>query len=175
MNLSLRPAEREEYEKVKSFYYELIDEMQDAEYHPKWQKGIYPEDSYIKSSVEKGQMYLTEADGKIIGAMILNHSVTDGYETANWGVDASENEVTVIHALGVLPMYSNQGVGRFMTLEALKIAKADSQKAVRLDVLEGNLPAEKLYKSVGFSFVQKVKLFYEDTGLCNFDLYEFIL
>lgn len=175
MKLSVRPAGQNEYTAVRDFYYNLIDEMQNSEYHPKWQKGIYPEDEYMRRAVESGQMHLTECDGKIIGAMIVNHSTTDGYEQAHWSVDAEKNEVTVIHALGVLPEFGNRGVGKFMVGEVMKFAKENRQKTIRLDVLVGNLPAEKLYKSMGFSFVERVKLFYEDTGLCSFDLYEYVL
>ena len=41
-----------------------------------------------------------------------------------------------------------------------------------LDVLEGNLPAKKLYESVGFQYIERMELFYEDTGLAGFWLYE---
>ena len=175
MELKVRVARQNEYETVKNFYYGLIDKMQNSEYHPKWQKGIYPEDEYMRRAVEQGQMYLTECDGRIIGAMIINHNTTDGYERAHWSIKAEKDEVTVIHALGVMPDFGNRGVGKFMVGEVMKIAEQNGQKTVRLDVLAGNLPAEKLYKSMGFSFVERVKLFYEDTGLCSFDLYEYNL
>ena len=45
-------------------------------------------------------------------------------------------------------------------------------KAVRLDVLKGNVPAERLYKDMGFRYVDTLQLFYEDTGRVDFDLYE---
>jgi len=55
------------------------------------------------------------------------------------------------------------------------LAKERGIKAIRLDVLEGNLPAEKTYTSVGFSFVETLQMFYEDTGWTNFKLYEYDL
>ena len=45
-------------------------------------------------------------------------------------------------------------------------------KAIRLDVLKGNAPAERLYTSLGFVYVDTLKLFYEDTGRVDFELYE---
>lgn len=173
MNTIVRLARTDEYEAVKKFYYELIDKMQNMPYHPKWQKGIYPEDKYIKSSVEKQQMYITEIEEKIIGAMIINSNTTDGYEKAKWNIKASGKEIAVIHALGVMPEFSKQGVGKYMVHKAVEVAKKNGQKVIRLDVLDGNLPAEKLYRSAGFKFIETVELFYEDTGLCKFDLYEY--
>ena len=46
-------------------------------------------------------------------------------------------------------------------------------KAIRLDVLEGNLPAEKLYQKVGFQYAGSLNIFYEDTGWADFNLYEY--
>ena len=43
----------------------------------------------------------------------------------------------------------------------------------RLDVLEGNLPAEKSYVKVGFEYVGTVPMFYEDTGWTNYKAFEY--
>lgn len=175
MELTFRPAEKSEYESVRDFYYELIDKMQFSEYHPKWQKGIYPEDGYLKSATDSGQLYIALSGGRIISAMIINNSTTEGYDSVSWPTSAKSDETAVIHALGVMPDFSRRGVGRFMVNEAIKVASEQNCRVIRLDVLKGNLPAEKLYKSMGFSFIQRVELFYEDTGLCDFDLYEYVL
>ena len=49
------------------------------------------------------------------------------------------------------------------------------QKAIRLDVLAANVSAQRFYLSRGFEYCGTVKLFYEDTGLTEFLLYEYIL
>lgn len=175
MELIFRQAEKNEYEQVRAFYYELIDKMQDAAYHPKWQKGIYPEDEYIRSSVEKGEMYLAKYGEELAAAMIFNTHTNDGYEQAHWQVNAEKGEYAVLHALGVIKDHTQKGVGKFMVKNAVRLAEEKKYKAIRLDVLKGNLPAEKLYLSTGFKFIQRVKLYYEDTGLCDFDLYEYVI
>ena len=161
-----------EYESVKQFYYDLIDAMQNSTYHPKWQKGIYPEDQYIQESISNGSMYIGLLDSQIVSAAIINHASNDGYQNVDWPTQASENEVAVIHALGVTPCFARRGIGKNLVTYLIRVAKAKGCKVIRLDVLEGNLPAEKLYKSCGFQFVKRVELYYEDTGLVNFDLYE---
>lgn len=173
--LFIRKAETGEYERVRDFYFKLIDDMQSCEYHPKWQKGVYPEEKNLKAAIENGELYIGLMNNEILGAMIVNHSCTDGYESAAWPTDAAAEEVSVIHTLGVMPAYSRLGLAKQMVHEAMDIAKHSGSKVMRLDVLEDNLPAEKLYKRIGFQFVERVKLFYEDTGLCNFDLYEYVL
>ena len=48
--------------------------------------------------------------------------------------------------------------------------RACGMKALRLDVLTGNVPAEKLYEGAVFRYVDTVKLFYEDTGRVDFNV-----
>ena len=56
---------------------------------------------------------------------------------------------------------------------AIDLAKTSGMKAIRLDVLKGNVPAERLYESSGFRYVDTLQLYYEDTGRVDFELYEF--
>jgi ribosomal protein S18 acetylase RimI-like enzyme len=58
---------------------------------------------------------------------------------------------------------------------AIETARAAGMKAIRLDVLKGNVPAERLYPAMGFTYVDTIKLFYEDTGRVDFELFELVL
>ena len=175
MDSVIRLAKAEESENIVSFYHKLIDDITPTEYYPKWKKGIYPDDEYIRSSVRKGEMYIALSGENQIGAMVINHHTTDGYATAKWNVSAGEKDVSIIHILCVSPEYSRLGIGKKMVKAAIDICRKNGQKAVRLDVLRENLPAQKLYRSMGFVFIERIKLFYEVTGLCDFDLYEYAL
>lgn len=175
MSLYFRKAETTEFDAVRKFYYDLIDKMRDFKYRPKWQKGIYPADGYLKTAIENGELYLTLNGSTPVGAMVFNTQANDGYDGARWSVNAGKGEFAVLHLLAVSPDFARQGIGTFLVKNAISLAKQMHLKAIRLDVLEGNLPAERLYCSTGFSHVQTLQLFYEDTGLCNFDLFEYDL
>ena len=47
--------------------------------------------------------------------------------------------------------------------------------ALRLDVLGGNVPAERLYTGQGFTYRGTVRMFYDDTGWTDYGLYEYLL
>ena len=49
------------------------------------------------------------------------------------------------------------------------------QKAIRLDVLGGNVPAEKLYTDLGFKYMDTLKMYYEYTCRTDYELYEYVL
>ena len=173
--MMIRKAEMHEFQVVRSFYHSLIDAMEGARYSPGWIKGIYPEDEYLKSLIEHGQLYIGVIDDLIVSAMAVNHNSNDGYNGISWQVEANADEVTVIHILCVHPNFSGRGFAKEMLAFVFSLARENAQKAVRLDVLEGNLPAEKLYEKAGFKYIDTSVMYYEDTGWTNYKLYEFLI
>ena len=55
---------------------------------------------------------------------------------------------------------------------AIDVARTQRQKAIHLDVLAGNVPAERLYPALGFVYLGTIPMFYEDTGWTDYGLYE---
>lgn len=177
METDFLKAQPDEWLEVRDFYWTNIELMKDAPYTAGWKKGIYPDDESIISSVNAGTLYiLRERDGgRIVAAMTLNHEVTDGYEKAPWPIAAEGEEVLLIHALGTHPEVQRQGLATKMVREAIRIAREMGCKVIRLDVLSTNLSAHRLYSKIGFVPVSTLQLFYEDTGLTDYTLYEFEL
>lgn len=173
--LEIRTAKEEEFEKVVSFYDAVIDGMQNAKSKPGWKKGIYPDEKFLNGAIERQELLIGILDGVITGAMVANHECADGYETIEWKTGAGPQEVTVIHALGVLPEHQGKGLAGEMVNEVIRRVCIGRQKAIRLDVLAANVSAQRFYLSRGFEYCGTVKLFYEDTGLTEFLLYEYIL
>ncbi len=73
------------------------------------------------------------------------------------------------------PDFSGQGIAAKMLEKVFSIAREQRQKAIRLDVLRGDVPAERLYTFMGFQYIDTVSMFYEDTGWTDFELYEYRL
>ena len=171
----IRIANKTEYDTVRSFYHSLIDAIQTAEYKPCWEKDIYPSPEFLQSSIENGELYIGKSDGKIASCMVLNHQYNEGYKNINWSVNVDDDNLLVIHALGVHPIFSGQGIAKEMVKKAIQTAEENGIKTIRLDVREGNLPAEKVYKKMGFHYVDSRKMYYEDTGWTNFLLFEYMV
>ena len=81
----------------------------------------------------------------------------------------------MLHTLGVAPAMQGRGVAKRVVAECLATAREKGAKCVRLDVLGGNEPAEKLYLAVGFYFVEAKTMYYEDTGWTEFRMFEYKL
>jgi len=157
-----------DFERIKNFYWDLIDEMQDQSDVIGWKKGIYPTDEFLRESLLRGELFTLEEDG-------LNSESNEGYAGIPWSLNCRDDEVLIPHALGVRPAQQGKGVGQRVVEEILQYARANGKKAVRLDILGRNAAAEKLYTKCGFQFVQAKTMFYEDTGWTEFKMYEFNL
>lgn len=107
--------------------------------------------------------------------MVCSQDCNEGYRKHRWKNAIPDREILVIHALGVRPDLSMRGIGRAMVRRAIELAGEKGMKAVRLDVLKGNLPAERLYAGAGFTHEGDLRMYYEDTGWTDFGLYQYLL
>lgn len=171
----VRKANVAEFDEIRAFYHKMTDWLDTVPYGPGWKKDIYPAPDAIMSALKQGELWVCEADGKYAASMIVNSENNEEYSLVEWPCDAKGDEVFVIHALGVMPEYHGKGVSGKMVQHAISLAKAENKKAMRLDVLAGNLPAERLYPKHGFELIATIEMFYEDTGLTLYKLYELAL
>lgn len=172
---TVRKAQKDSYNAVREFYHSLITAMRGAKYSPGWEIDIYPSPEFLWESIALGELYVGELDGRIAACMVVNQECNDGYDEIRWTADLSRDEYMVIHALGVHPDFAGHGLAKNMVKAAISVAKEAGMKAIRLDVLSGNLPAEKLYEGQGFKKLQTVPMYYEDTDWTDYEAYELIL
>ena len=168
-------AEKTAHVQARAFYHSLIDEMQRIGNVITWVKDVYPSSEFLQASAEAGELFFGMEDGEIAAAMVLNNDAGDAYRQVQWPTPASDSEVMIIHALGVHPRFGGRGLGKQMVEAAIDIARESGMKAMRLDVLEGNDPARRIYLACGFVPVAEVQMYYENTGLANFELFELAL
>ena len=169
----VRKAEKEDFDKIKSLYWTLIDQEQDDPSFPHWKKGIHPSDEMIQDSIDKGDLYVLADGDEIAACVIANDEKVDGYSDAPWQIDS--DEVIVLHVLAVRPNHRGKGLARRLVENVIEQERKAGKKALRLDVIENNTIAEKLYQKLGFQFIQTKTLYYDVVGKMTFKLYERVL
>lgn len=174
-SMQIRKAEKNEFDAVRAFYHSMIDAMAGTPFHPKWQKDIYPSKEDLKTAIDEQSMYIGMLGERIAAAMVFNHKCNEEYNEVPWPLVLTREEFAVIHMLGVHNDFAGQGYAKNMVRYAIALGREKGLKAIRLDVLKGNIPAEHLYESMGFQYIDTVRLFYEDTGRVEFKLYELAL
>lgn len=173
--ITFRQAQVRETEDVVDLYYYVIDHKDDFESGVKWTKDVYPSRQDIGSAVADSRMHVgLNEEGRIVCAFVLSGD-SPVYGDIDWPTEAAPDEIAVIHLLTVHPDFLRRGLARRMVVHAEVLSRAAGKKVIRLDVLKENTPAEKLYLKCGFSFVAEKQIFYEDTGLTDFRMFEKVL
>ena len=168
-----RKAAKEEFYKIRSLYWNLIDQEKDDPSFPRWKKGIHPSDEMIQDSIEREELYVLADGGDIAACVIANAEKVDGYSDAPWQIDS--DELTVLHVLAVHPNRRGKGLARRLVENVIEQERKVGKKALRLDVIENNTSAEKLYQKLGFRYIQTKTLYYDVVGEMTFKLYELVL
>ena len=173
--MKFQKASETDFHSIQKFYWDVIDEIHRNNVNHEnlgWEKGVYPSDNFVQSSLAKGELYvLTEKDA-LCACVILNSECNEGYLGCPWGITCEPAEVLIPHALAVHPRMQGKGIGKIVVGYVLDLAEQKHKKAVRLDVLGAGKAAEALYRSCGFAFVAAKNMYYEDTGWTEYRLFE---
>ena len=174
-SIHLEKAAPEALEAVIAFYDDVIEHTPGIAETARWRKGAHPTEEGLQAAIEAGDIYVCRENGVIIGAMILPMHQGEDYHPVAWKEALPDDQVASVHLLGVRPDRQGTGVASALVREAIALARSKGMKAVRLDTLDSNLPAQHLYESLGFSFRGKLRMYAENTGWFDFFFYEFTL
>lgn len=156
---------------VQALYRRTVAYLRATVNYPKW-SDEHPSDAGVADAVRKGEQFICLDCGELIGAVIFNSDPEGAYERGNWSIALEPGEFLVIHALATEPGLGRRGVGSFMVEQCIALARQRGCRAIRLDVVPGNLPAERLYKKHGFVCIGTEDLCRGIPEIPVFDLYE---
>lgn len=175
MDEMLRKAKTEDLPALWRFYKEVCAAQDLSPYSPSWHIGIYPAMEDLEEYAAAGDFLLLLRDDQIVAAAVLTGRDDPMYADAAWLQKARSEDVSCIHLFAVHPAFRRMGLSDRL-LEALAdSARAEGKRLLRLDVVTGNLPAERLYRKHGFVFAEERQVYYEDTGEICVRLFERIL
>ena len=164
-----------DFEKIKNAYIDIAENTPDIDKYARYEYGKHPNDEEITDYIADGSMYMLIDGDAIAGVVAITMFQGEDYHPVQWQIDASDNEVMVLHLLGIVPPYQGKGAGKEMIRKALDLAKEKSLKSCRLDTLASNIPAQRFYEKMGFLYCGKQHWYAENTGWTDFYLYEFVL
>ena len=169
--MELIKCDKTHSEKVTELYHRTIRYLEENINYPKWSEE-HPSDCNIQAAIISGTQYACIDKEKILGAVVLSTDPEGFYEAGNWSRELKDGECFFVHALAVDPLFAHNGIGVFMVEQCIKTARQGGYKALRLDVVPGNIPAESLYRKMGFVFAGTKDLKRNIDDIPVFDLYE---
>ena len=174
-SLRLRKTSIEELDQIRELYWKLLDSSPKYGQILQWKKNIYPNDGDWTAYIRKGEMYLILQETDVIGAVAVTNGQSEEYRKIHWTVKIEDQEAAVVHLLMIVPEYQGQGAATAALDEIIKLAVTKKKKAVRLDAIGTNVPAQKLYEKYGFVNCGTAQEYYESTGETEFIFYEYVL
>ena len=174
--MELFQAGEQDFLRLQEFYKNLIAKTPDMRQFCPWEYGVYPTDALLREHIHNGDLYYMERNGVILSALVLLPYQEENYTWENpWGAALEDDQVATVHMLGVNPEMQGQGIAHRAVEAAILKARKMGKKAVRLDALSCNLPAQKLYRSMGFAEVGTARWQSANLGWTDFVLYEYFL
>lgn len=161
----------EDLDVLTSLYAQAVKYLESHVNYPKWHSD-YPCRDSIRSCIQTRTQFICMENGCPVGAVVLNEEPGGRYEAVSWASSLRQGEYLVLHTLAVSPVCYGQGVGSKMVALCIQYARKNGYKAIRLDVVPGNVPAIRLYEKMGFTYAGTADLLRGIEDIPLFDLYE---
>lgn len=123
----------------------------------------YPQEKDFISDIQRGNLYVAEREGKLVGFVCINKVEPVEYNGLNWSL----NEVCmVVHRMAVNPNYRRIGIGTELMKFADELALEHNIRYLKTDTYSINTKMNALFKKCGYnlvgemSFLGKEKPFY---------------
>ena len=117
---------------------------------------VYPTLDIIKLDILSDNAFGYFRDGQLSGFVVLNNEFPVEYNSLTW-MEIPENSL-VVHRLSISPEFQGMGIGKKLMIHALKLARENGYKSIRLDAFTDNPAALRLYESLGFKKIGTVGL-----------------
>ena len=144
---TIRKAARADLDAVCRIYDQIHTAEERGEATIGWQRGVYPERETAEAALTRGDLFVQEQDGEIVGTAILNQNQVDSYAGANWRYDAPDSEVMVLHTLVIDPEAKSRGLGREFAAFYEGYALAHGCRYLRIDTNARNARAASIKSS----------------------------
>ena len=151
MSITFRKAGQNDLDAVSRIYEHIHTEEEHGRTTTGWKRSVYPTRTTAEAALTRGDLFVQEEDGRVVGAGILNQIQVDVYAGAPWRYAAADDEVMVLHTLVIDPAVKSRGLGRAFLEYYEQYARSRGCRYLRIDTNERNTRARALYHALGYA------------------------
>lgn len=151
--MNFRKATANDIDTISRLYDKVHTAEERGQFNTGWKRGVYPARDIAEAALQRGDLFVGEDEGRIVGTMILNHEQMDVYRNAPWVCDAAPEDVMVMHTLAIDPDIKRRGYGRQFAAFYEQYALDNGCKSLRIDTQNKNTGARAFYKALGYTEV----------------------
>lgn len=148
--MEFRKAMKQDVEAVANIYADIHTEIEQGNLTVGWVRNAYPTVETAELAWKRGDLFVLEADGAVVGAAIINQQQVDVYAGAVWEYPAEDHEVMVLHTLVISPKASGKGYGKAFVGFYEQYALSQNCPYLRMDTNVINSRARALYQRLGY-------------------------
>ena len=149
--MNIRKAAKADLSAIEAIFSDIHTAEEQGRVTIGWNRNIYPTAATAEQALERGDLFVQEDAGQVVGTGIINHQQVDVYRGANWRNAAPDAEVMVLHTLVISPSAARKGYGRQFVAFYESYAASHGCKYLRMDTNERNVNARALYRSLGYT------------------------
>ncbi len=150
MEVTIRKAKEKDLAAVEKIYDGIHTEEEAGRACVGWERGIYPTRRTAEDALERDDLFVEEAQGRIVGTGIINRAQVDVYAEVSWLYPASDEQVMVLHTLVIDPAEKGKGFRQEFVAFYEEYAARSGCTCLRMDTNARNIGARRLYKHLGF-------------------------
>jgi len=131
----------------------------------------YPSATAFEQDIQRDELYVLEANKKVIGTIVVSTLIDDEYVPVKW-LTPNANSV-YIHRLSIDPDLQGKGYAQQLMDFAEDLAKQNGFVSVRLDTFSQNKRNQRFYEKRGYQRLEDI--FYPKQSEHPFHCYELVL
>ncbi len=118
---------------------------------PQWQ-GAYPERERILDDVSRGESYVCEKDGMVVGVSAIISGIEPDYLKIFEGAWRNDRNYVCMHRVAVHPDAKGTGVAAMLVEKACMIARNYGIFDIKCDTHEVNINMRRMLEKNGFEY-----------------------
>ena len=146
--MNIRKADFEDIDSVEKIYEDIHTAEEKGYQTIGWIRGIYPTRKTAEDAVMRGDIFVLEVEGEVLGTGIINQIQVDVYEEASWEYET--DKVCVLHTLVISPRAAGKGYGKAFVAFYERWAQEHGLPELRLDTNARNAAARMMYHKLGY-------------------------
>jgi GNAT superfamily N-acetyltransferase len=168
--IMMRKAIMEDIKDIMGIIKQTIVEMHTYN-NTQWDEN-YPQEKDFVSDIQKGDLFVVEREGKLVGFVCMNKVEPVEYNGLNWSLN---EDVMIVHRMAVNSDYRRSGIGTELMKFADEFALKNNIRYLKTDTYSINTKMNALFKKYGYdlvgemSFLGKEKPFYCYEKILNKD------
>ena len=150
MEMTIRKATEKDIPAVAEIFSNIHTAEEEGTVTIGWIRAVYPTEATARAALERGDLFVMEDEGKLVGTAVINRQQVDVYAKGVWEHDAPAEQIMVLHTLVIDPGAARRGYGQAFVAYYEEYARAHGCPYLRMDTSARNVNARALYRKLGY-------------------------